>query len=245
MLSRDLVSLLATYSMSGLRVLIPTYVPQVRDTNPEDSQRHVSAETRKTISDMLAIGAIEPSDVLIHENCALLVQSRAELLARAYADPDAQELLLLDSDVGVGAGTIQAMRSLDLMAVGCGYAGRSAAMARSIMGVQSQPTHVETLCGHRLLRVRHMAHGCMLLRREAVDALYDVCEHFVTPTGYDAISPWTPLVRRIDGVPRLLDEGYSCCNRLSELGIETWLFLDAIVSHAGRTCFAGSLYPET
>ena len=203
----------------------------------------LSPETHKTISDMLAIGAIEPADVMIHENCGLIVQSRAELLARAYADPYAKEFLLLDSDVGVGIGTIQAMRSLDLMAVGCGYTGRSASMSEAIMGVEATPHYIETMSGHRLLLMRYMANGCMLLRREAIDGLYEACEHFTTPSGYDAIASWTPLVRTIDGVPRLLDEGYSFCDRLSELGIETWLFLDAIVSHAGRTCFAGSLYP--
>jgi hypothetical protein len=200
----------------------------------------------RTIDDLMAIGAISRSDVLVHENCALLVQSRADLLARAYADPSVEEFLFLDDDIGVGAGAVQALRELNLLSVGCGYTGRTSELTDKVLGMAADPCEILTVNDRRLLKMRWMAFGCMLLRREAIDRLYASCEHHRTETGhYDAISPWTPLVRDIKGVPRLLDEGYSCCERLSEVGVTTWCFLDAIVSHAGRPCFAGSMFPVT
>jgi len=225
-------------------VLIPTYEPHRTNVTDKTARDSVSPQVRRTIHDLIAVGAVDQSGLLVHSNCGLLVQARAALLARAYNDPSAEEFLFLDADVSVGAGTIQAMRELNLMSVGCGYTGRSHELRDTVLGVAAEPRELIELEGRRLLKMRWLAFGCMLLRREAIDRLYSSCEHHKTAVGdYDAISPWTPIVREVDGVPRLLEDGYSCCERLREVSVPTWCFLDAIVSHAGHPCFAGALYP--
>jgi hypothetical protein len=235
---RDCVGMWST-TMTGLRVLIPAYSPHISCSRADDA---ISPGTRRALDDLIALGAIEPSEILIRPNCGLLVQSRAELLATAYADPTATEFLFLDADISVGAGTIQAMRTLGLDAVGCAYCGRDPTIRDQIMGLPRKPLEIHTLCDHRLLRMRWLAFGCMLLRRTAIDAMYAGLEHFESESGHDAISPWTPIMREHDGKRRLLDDSYACCEVLSDLGIDVWCFLDAVVSHAGYRCFAGALF---
>jgi hypothetical protein len=225
--------------VTGLRVLIPAYSPHISCSSAEDA---ISPGTRRALDDLVALGIIEPSEIFIRPNCGLLVQSRAELLAKAYADPGADEFLFLDADISVGAGTIQAMRTLGLDAVGCAYCGRDPTIRDQIMGLPREPREMVTVNEHRLLLMRWLAFGCMLLRRTAVDAMYARLDHFESESGHDAISPWTPIIREHEGKQRLLDDSYACCEVMSDLGIKIWCFIDAVVSHSGQRCFAGALF---
>ena len=221
-------------AMTRLRVMIPTYAP-------DEQAAVISSGTMSSLERLQAAGLIRDTDVLVHENNGLLVQARAELLARAYADGSADAFLFLDADIGIGVDAVRHMLEAPTASVGCAYAGRHAGMTRSILGRVAQPQDVRLEGGQRLLRMRWLAFGCMLLTRPAVDALYRTCEHFETYEGCNAISPWSPLIITVDGKRRLLDDSYACCERLTACGVDTWCLVDECVVHAGIACQAGRI----
>ena len=233
---------LAGRRVSRLRLMIPAYARG--DEGHKKDTELLSPACLQTVQDLISLGVVSPHDATIYRNTGLLVYARAQLLSWAMHEPEVDELLFLDADMGVGAGTIQAMREACEDAIGLAYQMRYP--PHSWVVSPDEPYRLTERAGHRLMPCRGLALGCVLLQRWCIE---DAILHWpelecVAPQGWPMWNLFAPLIADHRGRRTLLTEDYSFCRRLGDAGVTMDCFVDAIVDHAGdRSCF-GALIPD-
>jgi hypothetical protein len=175
---------------------------------------------------------------------------RAQIVSHFLSDPDATDLVMIDSDVGWGQGSLVRLLDHDVDMVGGAYPKRVFPL-QIMWRDDGGPLSVDT--GSGLAKVWGLPGGFLRIKRhvlEKMDAAY--ADEFAihdknVPSGrtvrmfdpYYLKNPDGTPQRDANGLKKALGEDYSFCQRWRDLGGEVHMDVTISMGHVGTHTWAG------
>ena len=176
------------------------------------------------------------------------------------SNPHFTHLLMIDSDMSVDGHVVRRMLRADKPVVATAYSQRRMDMGVLIdaarrsdltpadltalaleynIAPESEPGTRAVKVANGMCRVRHVALGCSMIRRDAFEALIAAGLAPARPDGYLQRSGFQGPFHDFFGEIRLedgdmLSEDYSFCRRWLDMeGSEVWAIIDEVIGHIG------------
>ncbi len=180
-----------------------------------------------------------PFSLLSIGNESLITRARNSILARFHASPEFSHLLFLDGDVFLDGSDLR-----KLIAAGRDVIGAPVPLKTTRDGKPVFNIHGNLGQEAGLLSVRWLGTAVMMLSRRAVDALVDDAIAANATYGASQLAEGAGDPEVIFDVFRVgvrdgvyLSEDYWVCERLRELGFDTWVDLSIRTRHQGMHGF--------
>ena len=182
-------------------------------------------------------------DELGHADIYLL---RAQIVANFLNDPDATDLVMVDSDVGWEPGGLQKLLSHDVDMVAGAYPKREDPLKFMFRSEMDAGGKLYGDPGTGLLEVWGMPGGFMRCRRSMVEKM--VAHYKDELEALDNLVPTGRTVRLFDPYwiktptgNRVLAEDYAFCQRWRDIGGKLYMDASIAMAHVGQKAFSGRL----
>lgn len=172
---------------------------------------------------------------------------RAQIVANFLSDADADELVMIDTDVCWDAYGLEKLLSHDVDLVAAPYPKRENPIKFMFRSAVDDGGELMGDPQTGLVEVWGMPAGFMRMRRGMLEKMVD---HYRAELGiYDPMVPGEECVRIFDpyfytgsdGRRRALGEDYAFCQRWRDIGGKVWMDVSIPMAHIGTEAFKGEL----
>lgn len=167
--------------------------------------------------------------------CSLICRARQDMTADFLNHPIATHFMQVDDDVAIPADTIHKLVSADKNVIGGMYALKDASGNIPVRPLDNKPLNVKDFKPGELKEVKYLATGCLMQKREAVQAAWDHYDDlkYMTLNGQERRGLYMPFIHDLE----YLSEDYAYFQRLLNMGEKVWLHTDIRCVHHGLSSY--------